>query len=271
MTGFSAATAAVLTPDGRFTGYVPPGWEQGHGTFGGVVLGLLARAAAAAAARDRGAPQRIVSVSADLMAPVFAGPVAGATSVLAQARDSAHVEALLLGPAGARLARMTALMGAPNASGGPEVSPAAPTTQPGAWERAAQIYVGPPVGPAFALNYAYRTNAPVPFSGSEAPRSSGYLRAREPDGPLDVPTLIGLLDAWWPATYVSQTQPNPVVTVGFAAQFPEPPTALSPSEPFFFRGHVVSQRSGTCTEYREMWQGPRLVATNQQVYKFLRP
>lgn len=59
-------TTPARVGDGRFEGEVPDGWQQGRGAFGGLALGLLARAAEASL---DDASRTLRSITAEICGP----------------------------------------------------------------------------------------------------------------------------------------------------------------------------------------------------------
>src|SRR5688572_33209142 len=89
----SIETALSLVPSARgHSARVPDSWSQGRATYGGLVGGLLARAAGAELPADR--PLR--SALVDFIAPVAPGQVELETRVLRSGRTLTHVEARLI-------------------------------------------------------------------------------------------------------------------------------------------------------------------------------
>ena len=87
---FAAAVAPTAFSGQRATAVIPPGWEQGRATFGGVVLGQ----ALAAARRTLPEPRPCLAIVAGFPAPVGAGEVELRLRPLRHGRavSSVHVE-----------------------------------------------------------------------------------------------------------------------------------------------------------------------------------
>lgn len=77
--------------------------------------------------------------------------------------------------------------------------------------------MAPPLGPVFAAHYEYRSTGPLPFSGGTSAVTAGWVRDREtlPDARLDAPSVVALLDAWWPALFSVIDTPLAIATLAF--------------------------------------------------------
>ena len=121
------------------------------------------------------------------------------------------------------------------------------------------------MAPNFSQHYAYRVTKHWPFSGGTEASAEGWISEQQPPALLDAPTMIGRLDAWWPAILATFDGPRATATISFMAELLADPATLSP-EPFFYRGNVVAIEEGFFVELRELWQDGRLVALNQQTF-----
>lgn len=131
-----------------------------------------------------------------------------------------------------------------------------------------------PMGPVFAAHYEYRATSFLPFTGGDVPAALGTIRERTAPLAVDGPGLIGLLDAYWPAIYATETQPRAMATVSFAAQILVDPASLDPATRLVYRARTEAMEEGFSVEFRELWSvaggTPRLVAMNQQTFALLR-
>jgi hypothetical protein len=130
--------------------------------------------------------------------------------------------------------------------------------------------VGPPLGPAFGPHYEVRAREHYPFTGGKEAIALGTVREAVAPSVMDAPTLVALLDVWWPALYVTETTPRMMSTVTFSAQVLVDPATIDPTERLVFRSGVHAVSEGFSVEFRELWQGDRLVALNQQTFVLLR-
>ncbi|HVH45862.1 MAG TPA: thioesterase family protein [Labilithrix sp.] len=262
---FEQATAisVVGESDGMFRGVVPDGWQQGKGAFGGVAVGLLARAIVASES-DR--TRTLRSLAADLCAPLLPGAVELHVSTLRRGGSVSFFDArltqggLVVAHASASLASARPVTPAP-------MRPPAPQRPP--WRDIAPLPVQPPLGPVFAAKYEYRSTGPLPFCGGTEAIAEGWIRERSAPSVVDEAVIAGMLDAWWPTTLAVESGPRPVATVGYTMQLLVDPRGLSPNEPLFYRGRGVVGSDNYFVEMRELWAGESVVAMNQQTFALL--
>jgi acyl-CoA thioesterase superfamily protein/acyl-Coa thioesterase superfamily protein len=259
---FFAATALERIAPSSFRAQIPDGWQQGRGAFGGLVLAILLRAMEAAEP-DRGRSAR--TVSGDLCGPALPGPADISVRVLRRGKNQTNVAAELRQDDQV-LALASAVLSTPRPQPPSPVFEGAPADAD--WRGVPALEVAPPIGPAFAAHYEYRSDEP-PFAVSGAPRIAGWVRERKPLPRLDAPALIGRLDAWWP-TLFHVAAPRPVATVSFVAELLVDPATLPADEPLRYRARMAALHEGFFVELRELWQGERLVALNQQTFAIIK-
>ena len=115
----------------------------------------------------------------------------------------------------------------------------------------------------FTQHYLYRD------AGSTAQAVQGWIAESAPPAKLDAAAVIGRLDAWWPTLFQLEG-PRPCATVSFTAEFLTDPAALAPDEPLRYRAMMAGMSDGFFVELRELWQGGRPVALNQQTFAILK-
>jgi hypothetical protein len=262
-----AATALERVAEHSFRAQIPDGWQQGRGAFGGLVLATMLRAMQAAEP-DRARAARVLS--GDLCGPVLPGEAAIEVRVIRRGNNQTNVAAELR-----QEDEVLALASAVLSTVRPQ-PPAPPLGTPplaGDWQSAPVHAVLPPLGPAFAAHYEYRSHAsPFPASGEAPPaipEIDGWVRERAPLGRLDAPALIARLDAWWP-TLFSIDRPRPVATISFVAQVLADPAALPAGEPLRYRARMAALHDGFFVELRELWRGDAVVALNQQTFAIIK-
>lgn len=263
MKTFEEATTLVAVGASRFTAQIEDGWQQGRGAFGGLVLGLLARAME----QVEGDPaRRLRTLSGELCGPVLPGPVVLEVATLRRGSAATYLDARLL-QADAVLARASATFSAPRKVEATPMSPPPPALD--RLEGLEPLPVEPPLGPAFARAFEYRSPGPYPYSGSEERALLGTIRLRQPPARMDAPTLIGYADAWWPAWLSTLHEPRGAATIHFNAQLWVDPATLDPQAPLVHVARIHAQREGYLFELRELWAGETLVALNQQTFAIL--
>lgn len=261
MSAFTLATTPRPVSPGRFTAQVPDGWQQGRGAFGGLVLGLLERAAEQTLA-DAQWPLR--AFNGEIFAPVVTGPSEVTVEVLRRGSGMATLESRLL-QGGELRARSTSIFGRSRVADRNLVTLAAPKLPPP--EQVEVAPLGPPVAAVFALHLEYRPTAPLPFSGASQPGAAGWLRFRDPPARLGMAELIGLADAYYPATFAIEEGPRPMGTVSFTFEPQVDLATVSPDGPFAYRCTVPAAFEGYSVELREVWDANgRLLALNQQSF-----
>jgi len=264
---FRAASAVERRADGVYACRIPDGWQQGRGAFGGLVLGVLARAMDDVARAHDGAPRTLRSLTGDLCGPALPGEGAVTVTTLRRGKGMTFLDARLEQPGGV-VARASAAFAASRGTRTPAVSPPAPDARP--W-RDVPVFERLGTGaPDFTAHYEYRPTGPLPFAGSAVPACAGWVRERAHDGaPLDTPAVLGLVDAWWPAVFSIEPAPRPMATVTFTFELLADASELPGDEPLQFASHAVVARDGLFVEFRELWAGGRPVAFNQQTFAIL--
>lgn len=261
---FEIASRVEQLSHGLFRAQIPDGWQQGRGAFGGLVIGILARAAIAS---EADVLRRLRSVTADIFAPVLPGAVDVRIEVLRRGNNLTSIDARLV-QGGAVLARASIALGTPRKTSLARArAPQAPPTVD--WSSLPALPIGAPIGPVFAQHYEYRSFGPMPMAGGEQAETAGFVREKARTGPLDAPAVIALLDVFWPAIYSVETQFHGVATVSFSAELLLDPRELSGTEPLQHVARLAACDAGFMTEFRELWCGQRLVAMNQQVMALL--
>lgn len=260
---FELASAIERIDENVYSSVIPDGFQQGRGAFGGLVLGTLARAMIACEPDET---RMLKMLSGEICGPVLVGATRIEVSVLRRGKNLTSLDARLL-QNGEVLARASAGLSAPRATRGDVLAPLPPSMP-----SVHAVPVGP-IGegtePPFAKHYAYRSTGPVAFSGGKDALVEGYVREAVAPSRVDGPTVIALLDAFWPALFSVTTKPRAAATVGFTAQILVDPRTLDPEVPLFHRGRMVAMRDGFFIEMRELWLRETLVGMNQQTFALL--
>jgi hypothetical protein len=257
MTTFSDASAVHSAGEHLYRAQIPDGWQQGRGAFGGLVLGVLVRAMEA----DEADKRRLVrSLLGDICGPVLAGPAEVRVRVLRRGNNQSNLHAELSAPGSTEvLATATAILSAPRT--GHEHAGFLTPPATGDWRAIAPRTTSAPV--SFAQHYLYRD------AGSAPQAIQGWISEAAPLARLDAAAVIARLDAWFPTLFVMEG-PRPCATVSFAAELLADPATLAPDEPLRYRAMMAGMRDGFFVEFRELWQGARPVALNQQTFAVLK-
>ncbi|HEX8951106.1 MAG TPA: thioesterase family protein [Polyangia bacterium] len=258
---FTDASAVTEVARHHYRAHVPDHWQQGRGAFGGLVLGTLLRAI------EHAEPTRATrTLCGDLCGPVAPGDADIRVVELRRGSNQTNLAATLT-QRDVVVATATAVLSSPRAVATP---PFAPTPPPPAsdWRQAPAIATERAGGPTFTRHYEYRSAAPA-FARGE-PLVDGFIRERVPLPRLDAPALVGRLDAWWPTLFALDGAPRPVATISFTAEILVDPATLAAAEPLRHRARLVAMHEGFFVELRELWDGERVVALNQQTFAILR-
>lgn len=259
MTDFNQATTAGTAGPGKFSAQIPEGWAQGRGAFGGLAVGLMERAAEQHLAS--GWPLR--ALNAEIFAPVVVG---AADLTVETMRTGSGMSTLLvrLNQEGEVRARATAIFGKARVEDR-EITTLTPPVMT-AFEKLEPV---PPndLVPQFTRHMDYRPVDPLPFSGARRPGALGWVQFRQRPAKLSMHDVIGLIDAYWPATFAIEPMPRPMATVSFTFEPLVDPASLDAQAPFMYRCTVPASHHGYAVELRELWtRDGRLVALNQQSF-----
>jgi hypothetical protein len=257
MSPFEDATTLRSEGDRTFV-RVPDAWQQGRGAFGGIALATLARALERS---EAGSGRVLRTFTADLCGPVLPGDAEVQVEVMRRGKSLSNVQARLV-QSGELVARASGALSTARNVDVARRQPPAPD-QPD-WRSIPVAPVGPPLAPAFARHFEYRSTGPIPFRGGDAAVVNGFLRERTPPSRYDIPLLVGMVDAWWPSLFSTLDKPVRVATTTFTAEVLCDPSTLSPEEPLYHRAHVPAVHDGFMVEFRELWAGDRLLVANQQ-------
>lgn len=256
---FELATIVQPLGDGRFRVVIPDGWQQGRGAFGGVVLGALLRAVEAV---EPG--RRARTIMGELIAAVLPGEHEIVTRVLRRGAHQSNVRAELVA-AGEVVAEASVVLSDARA----DLPLATPPIERPRADALHTVPIGGP-GPVFAQWYEYRPAFGLPFAGTGEPATGGYIREREVPSAIDAPALVALLDTWYPAAFPTFVEPRPMATVSFAAEILCDPSAVDPAAHLFITCRAIASHQGFVVELRELRDGERLLALNQQTFVVLR-
>ena len=258
-----AATAVTRsTPDGPFSLRVLPGWEQGRGAFGGLVLGALTRAMVAS---EPETDRVLRSFSGAITAPVVVGDAEIRVTELRRGNAMSTFDATLVQDGEVR-ARATAILGRKRADTRRWSPPPPPHL-----DVEASVAAQMTNAPAFIRHFELRSTGPQPFAGGSEPVAEGFVRARPPPPSLGPAEIVAYVDAWWPATFSVDAAPRPMATVAFTMQYFPGDRPLPPDRPLRFRSRALATHDGYVMEMRELWteQG-QLVALNEQTFVMIK-
>lgn len=266
--GFDAASDIERVDDTSFSWDVPEGWLQGRGAWGGLVIAAQVKAVEALQ-REVDPLRRVRNTTAHMFGALPSG------------RASLHVECLRAGSAmttwqvrltgsdGVLASQAVIISGAARdvTEGdrwGVGTMPAVPP-----WNDLPDIPVRPPFGPEFGAHFSYRAATGIPGSAGD-PAAVGWIAPVPAHGwtRWSAATLLGIVDAWWPATYVAAaafTEVRPMATVSFSAHLLVEPDSVDADEPLAFESWVSDAEDGFTSETRRLWTPDgRLAVENHQ-------
>jgi hypothetical protein len=263
MDSFDSATALERRGVDQFTWYVPDGWQQGRGAWGGLVVGALVRAVTTA---EPDGARKVRAVSAQLVAPAVVGEHRITLACVRRGSGTSTWTAVLADGQERLVASVTAVLGsariledAPDQSSWQVARP--PDVPP--FEQVPRLPLGPPMGPVFAPRLRLHPVTGVPTMGGP-PESTGWVAYDVPPNP-SAAALIGLVDAWWPASLAAMPAMRAVATVAFSANLLIDPAELDPAAPLMHHSFVTAAAEGFTSETRRLWTaGGRLVVENLQ-------
>ena len=260
---FEEASVVRRTGPGIFEATVPDGWQQGRGAFGGLVYGMLARAMEQVV--DEPA-RRLRTLTGDIAGPVMPGPATLRVETLRRGAKQSNLQGTLL-QKDEPLSIAIGVFSASRDVHPPELSRESPERAD--WDQIPPHPLEPPSGPPFGRAYEYRSTWPMPFTGGREPETAGYLREKAVPSRRDAPSLVALLDAWWPTLWSIDRLYRPMATISFVGQLLIDPARLDPADRLFHTARMGALTDGFFVELRELWSGDVCVAMNQQTYVVL--
>lgn len=241
---------------------VAPGWRQGRGVFGGLVVGALIEAIE----HRVGDPARKVrSVTAELPGPVEQGTVEIAVEPLRESKNVSTLRASL-SQHGEIRSHAVAILGASRATtaalGWNELTP--PEAAP--WRAIEPV---PETAIEFTRHFEYRIVEGIPLTGKAA-RAVGWIRARDPGARRGAAFIAAMIDAWWPTAFNRLTVMRPMATIAFTLDIVGNLDGLDPAAPLLHRATSPVCADGFFLETRELWgEDGRLVAINHQTFAII--
>lgn len=200
------------------------------------------------------------------MAPALVGPHSIAVEALRIGSAMSTWRATLTEAAGAPIAELVAVAGAPRAFAASVPGPwgiAVPPRVPSS-DEVPRIPGGPPF-PLFTRHLDMRPVIGLPLSGGPA-ESIGWLGYDVATRP-SAASLLALVDGWYPASLpLLETMP-PIGTVSFTAALLADPESVRPDEVVLHHSFLTSASDGYTSEHRRLWssQGDLLVDNVQTI------
>lgn len=257
---FQVASGVEALGEGRFRGLVPDGWQQGRGAFGGLGIGIAARAMEAV---ETERPLR--ALTAELPGPLLPGEVEVRVASLRRGTGMTTLDARILQD-GETKVRASGVFGRARV----DDAPIAAAREVGDW-RAVQPLPAGAMGPPFSRFFEYRVTGPIPFTGGREARVEGWTRPLGDAARWSGPEVVAMADAYWPALFSTMAAPRPMATVTYTLQLTAKAHALEPGAPLFFRSRVLAAEGGFVSELRELFAPDgALVAINPQTFVIIK-
>jgi hypothetical protein len=256
---FADAIRLAAADDGTFQWDVPDGWQQGRGAWGGLVVGACVSAVEAA---EPDPDRRIRTLTLQIVSPARVGEHRVTVTPLRIGTSMSTWSVLVSGAEGI-VASGTVITGGPRAGRGHEAwgvmrPPAVPMP-----DRVQRLPVGPPF-PVFTQHCDMRPVTGLPMSGGGA-ESIGWVGFAEATPPTAA-SLLGIVDAWWPASLPLLETLPPIATVSFSATLLIDPATVRPGEQLLCHALVAAAEAGFTSEHRSLWTADgRLAVDNVQV------
>lgn len=252
---------------GVHRGSLDESWGQGRALYGGLLAAGLVRAMA----RQLPPERRLRSLLLSFVGPVRPGAVEARSAVLRAGRAVTQVEGRLLQDGKVRCVAQGAF-GADRASA-LSVPALAPPQVAAPEARVAFPYL-PGITPEFTRKFDYRwTTDHLPFSGGAEAIVQGWVRHRAGSAPdrLDVPAILGVLDAWPAPILCLADRPLPASTVTWQAQImAEPAAHAGPGDWLLYEARSTAAGGGYSDFAASLWtaEGVLLAQSRQLVAEF---
>lgn len=250
-----------IADGGTLTLDIPPGYEQGRGAFGGLLLGGVTRAMERTLGDDARA---LRSLTAEIVGPVLPGRVR-VDVVLLRAGSAVTTLAATLHQNDETLVHAVGVFG--RGRGIEMCSSRDVRIEVEDWRTAAVVDVGPPIAPVFAQHVEFRPRAPFPFSGGTEAAASAWVRPKNAGPSRGAAFLVGMADTVWPTVLATVSVPRPVATVAFSLQIVGTLDGLDPEAPLLHKARLLGSSEGYFAELRELYgHDGRLLTLNEQTF-----
>lgn len=250
--------------DGGYQLEVLPGWRQGRGAFGGLIVGALVNAIEQQLADPR---RRVRSVTAEIPAAVEHGTADIAVESLRHGKNLSTLRAQL-SQHGEIRSHAVAILAASRPRAADVAWNELPPPQPPPWTEVAPLEVRG-AGPEFAQHFEYRLVEGLPMTGG-IPRVVGWIRPRDPGPELGAAFLAAVIDAWWPTAFIRFSAWRPMATIAFTLEIVGELADLDPEAPLIYRATAPVCGDGYFLETRELWSADgRLIALNHQTFAII--
>ena len=257
-------TLAELRASGNDTVTVSADWAQGRALFGG-----LAGALALEPMVRRVAPDRVLrSISISFVGPVAPGDVAVTSRLLREGGSVSQCQAEVVQEGTVRTAAL-ASFGVPRSSA--VVMPPAQAPDVDTPETLESVPFQEGISPQFTRYFEYRYGiGSLPFSGATTRHMGGWVRFRDERDPITPLHLLGLIDAWPPATLPLLTERAPSSSLTWYVELIHPMPEVQPGDWVLYEAELDHARDGYGHTQARIWnrQGELIAISRQTVAVF---
>lgn len=243
-------------------GELDQSWYQGRGVFGGITAAAILKSMLCLES-DR-SPR---SLTVQCVAPAVAGPAKVMTRREHEGKRVSHLSSRLY--CGhhdqEKLVALAYASFGSFRSAEHELEPQAPPSLPDPNKVPEAPFL--PSMPAFCQHVSYRyCLGGFPYSGHAEPKLGGWCDLKDA-GPVSLPYLAALLDAWAPALLPTLQQPMRAASIDFSYHFYVKPSEVEQLQrPFMYVGEVISIVDGYAEERDLLWDASgRPVASSRQL------
>ncbi len=243
---------------------VGAGWGQGRTLYGGLTGALLLAHILGLVGNER----VLRSLTVSFVGPVAMGQIELRGEVLREGKSALQAEARLL-QEGQVCAVMLASFGQPRAST-IEVSPQFEAPQVRSVAESQQMPYIQGLMPEFFERYdLHWARGKMPFAGATEPDFAGWMRFRHHAGEaaerMDLPHLLGLVDAWPPSVLPLFKTPAAASTMTWTLEIIDWPTDMQAQDYWQYSVHTDAAADGYSHAQAMVWdKHGNLVAISRQ-------
>lgn len=261
--GFSQ-TLESLRDSGNDTVTVASDWAQGRALFGGMAGALALEPMMRRVGQDR----VLRSISISFVGPIAPGQVEVASRTLREGGSVSQCQAEVIQEGEVRTAAM-ASFGVPRNSAVAMPPEGVPQVEAPEDLDVMPFYEG--VSPQFTRHFEYcYAIGSLPFSGATTREMGGWVRFRDDAAPATPMHLLGLIDAWPPATLPLLTERAPSSSLTWYVELIHPVPQVRPGDWVLYRAQLDHARDGYGQTQARLWnrQGELIAISRQTVTVF---
>lgn len=240
-------------------------WAQGRASFGGLVAALVYQSMCQKRLDKR--PVRALQIS-------FVGPVApGELSLQSEIMRSGKSVTHIMGKGYQNGEVVISVLG----SFGDERDSAmsvVPEPRKRDWslEDTQKLPYIEGIAPRFTQHFDFRFRSALPFTNSSDTQVQGAVRYQEQNGDMNEALMLGLIDAWPPATLPLLASPGPSSSLNWTIEFVQPMPHLKADEFTFYHADLLLAKGGYGHIRAEISnQQGDLIALSQQTVVYFYP